>query len=632
MAEWDNFANGGPQLGGVMRTMAVLAAVSVLIGTAQGEELPAPGGILRIEPGMHTAQLTRISVDAACTLMVTGSLDKTARVWALPAGGQGSPTLLRTLRVPIGEGDEGKIYAVALSPDGKWVAAGGWDAHYAVDKTLGVYIFEAGTGRLAARLGPLRNVINHLTFSPDGSRLAATLFGGEGMRLWETAGWRLIAEDKDYGGKGSFDAAFDGANRLYTVAFDGAIRRYAADGKLEIKASALGGGTPFSVAVHPKGGKLAIGFSDTVAVDVYDAHTLEWLYAADTGGIADGDLSKAAWSADGSRLYAGGRYSPTDGRRLAIWQNEGQGSRAQVPLSQNTVMQLMPCGDGMAAGAQDPAFGLIAADGAKRVWQEGVSAGMRDKLGGALTLSADGKTVRFGLGPGAGQPVLFDVAAFRLADAPQAVTALSAAKVSGLALTGWENGQFPKLNGKFLPLENYEESLSLAIAPDGSRFTLGTTFWLRTFAADGREIWQKPVPGGARGLNIGGNAKLLVAAFEDGTVRWYRFSDGEELLALFVHARDRRYVAWTPKGYYAASPGAEDLIGWHINRGWDRAPDFFPASRFREHFNRPDIVARVLDDLDEDVAISEANRVAGSKQAGEIAKQFTPALTVMAPG
>ena len=77
-------------------------------------------------------------------------------------------------------------------------------------------------------------------------------------------------------------------------------------------------------------------------------------------------------------------------------------------------MQLLPCGDGIAAGAQDPAFGLIAADGAKRVWQEGVSADMRNKLGDALTLSANGKLIRFGLGEGAGQPVLFDLAAFWL--------------------------------------------------------------------------------------------------------------------------------------------------------------------------------------------------------------------------
>ena len=96
---------------------------------------------------------------------------------------------------------------------------------------------------------------------------------------------------------------------------------------------------------------------------------------------------------------------------------------------------------------------------------------------------------------------------------------------------------------------------------------------------------------------------------EDGTIRWFRLADGEELLALFVHAKDRRYVAWTPKGYYAASPGAGNLIGWHVYRGWDRAPDFFSAARFYEHFDRPDIVKRVLDDLDEDAAVAEANRL-----------------------
>ena len=103
-------------------------------------------------------------------------------------------------------------------------------------------------------------MIFHLAFSPDGSRLAAMTWCGEGMRLWEMAGWRLLAEDKDYGGKSSYGAAFDSANRLYTVAFDGQIRRYGADGRLEAKAPVQAGKEPCSIAVHPQGGKLAIGF------------------------------------------------------------------------------------------------------------------------------------------------------------------------------------------------------------------------------------------------------------------------------------------------------------------------------------------------------------------------------------
>ena len=53
--------------------------------------LPQAGDVfLRIEPGMHTATIWRIGVNAAGTLMVTGSDDKTARLWALPEGGRGS--------------------------------------------------------------------------------------------------------------------------------------------------------------------------------------------------------------------------------------------------------------------------------------------------------------------------------------------------------------------------------------------------------------------------------------------------------------------------------------------------------------------------------------------------------------
>ena len=401
-----------------MRLFLAILAVAVLAVAARAEDLPDRRPMLRIEPGMHTAMIRRIGVDAACTLMVTGSDDKTARLWALPEGGRGEAKLLRTLRVPIGEGDDGKVYAVALSPDGRWVAAGGWDASWSIDKTMSVYIFEAATGRLVTRLGRLGSVINHLAFSPDGSRLAATLGGGEGLRLWETGSWRLLAEDKDYGGMRSNGAAFDGANRLYTVAFDGQIRRYGADGRLEARAKTAGGAEPSSIAVHPKGGKLAVGFNDTTAVEVYDAASLKRLYAANTDGISSGSLNAVAWSADGARFYAGGRTGKTP-EPVMIWQDEGRGKRAEVPLAQDSVMQLLPCGAGIAAGAGDPAFGLIAADGGKRVWQEGVTADMRDKLRDAFAIAADGRSVRFGLGLGAKDPVLFDLAAFRLAAAPQ---------------------------------------------------------------------------------------------------------------------------------------------------------------------------------------------------------------------
>jgi WD40 repeat protein len=561
--------------------------------------LPQAGDVfLRIEPGMHTGQIIRIGVDAPGTLMVTGSLDKTARLWALPEGGRGSPELKRTLRVPIGQGFEGRVNAVALSPDGKWVAAGGWDARYSIDRTMAVYIFEAATGQLVTRLGRLSSVIRHLAFSPDGQRLTATL-GGEGMRLWETGSWRQIAEDKDYGGKDSYGAAFGANGALYTVAYDGAIRRYGAGGGLEAKGETEGGTEPLSIAVHPDGTKLAVGFTDTTAVEVYAARTLKRLYAANTSGVTGGNLGGVAWSADGVRLYAGGRYWGGTAFNFVIWQDEGRGKRSEAPLSQSTIMQLLLCRDGIAAAAADPAFGLVTADGAKRVWQEGVTADFRSGYNrDALTVSMDGKRVRFGFKQGGKDPVLFDLAAFRLSDALHALADLARPKISGIAISDWEDNLAPKLNGKPIALDQYEWSRVLAIAPDASRFALGTEWRLRAYCADGSELWQKQIPGIAWGVNISGDGKLAVAAYDDGTIRWHRLSDGQELLALFVHAKDRRFIAWTPQGYYAASPGGEDLIGWHVNRGFDTAPDFYPASTFASTFRRPDIVRAALDIAD----------------------------------
>ena len=127
-------------------------------------------------------------------------------------------------------------------------------------------------------------MINHLTWSADGRYLAATLHEGEGLRVWETADWSLVGDDWDYGGKGSYGVAFDATDRLYTVAYDGLLRRYGgADFKLEGKSRTLGGKEPYSVAVHPNGDRIAVGFNDTTAVEVYRAKDLQRLFAADTG-------------------------------------------------------------------------------------------------------------------------------------------------------------------------------------------------------------------------------------------------------------------------------------------------------------------------------------------------------------
>src|SRR5262249_14491171 len=152
---------------------------------------------------------------------------------------------------------------------------------------------------------------------------------------------------------------------------------YDAKGQLEAKVRNEAGHIPMSVAVNAQTGALAVGFDDTMAVEVYDGTSLKRLYAADTRGLQGVNLSNVAWSQDGARLYAGGRIFEKV-NPVFVWQNQGRGQRKAAPLTRDLVAELLPCGSNMAIGAADPAFGLIDANGQKRVWQDSVTADMRD--------------------------------------------------------------------------------------------------------------------------------------------------------------------------------------------------------------------------------------------------------------
>ncbi len=609
------------------------AAVAVLMlaaspDAARAQILPPTEPIPRIEAGTHTAPIRGIGVDRDCRVLVTGSDDKTARLWALPEQGAGEPKLLRVLRVPIGPGNDGKINAVALSPDGRFVAAGGWNR----SSDHWVYVFDAATGKLIRRLGKFNDVIVHLTWSADGRYLAATLWGGGGLRVWETAGWSLVGDDRNYGGKESYGAAFDAAGRLYTVAFDGLLRRYGADFKLEGKSRTLGGKEPFRVAVHPNGDRIAIGFFDSTAVEVYRAEDLQPLFAADTADVAHGDLTAVAWSADGARLYAGGKYQDKGAFPVRIWDQEGQGKGRDLAVAHNTIMELLPCHDKIAVAAGDLAFGLLSSSGEKLLWQESAIADMRGKFRGNFTVSSDGRQVRFGLGYGDKSPVLFDLVAGRLADQPQPVAGLAEPDTTSLQLSDWEGKYTPKLDGKpIIGLEEYETARSVAIAPGADRFVLGTEWLIRAFDKSGKDhLWRKLGPGVAWGVNIPRDGKFVVAAYGDGTIRWLRLSDGEEVLALFVNAQTREWVLWTPQGYYASSVTGDQNIGWQLNKGWEQAGEFVTAAQLKKHFYRPDVIKRAFDLADADAAVREAG-LSGFKLA-DLTNHTPPKFRIADPG
>lgn len=608
------------------RDWLVPLALALAVPPAWAGEPPSEPQ-LRIESGMHQAVINRIGVDAANRFLVTGSDDKTARVWDLATG-----RLLRVIRPPVGEGTEGQVFAVAISPDGRTVAAAGWSG-YQWDRTHSIYLYDRATGQMLNRLAGLPNVILHLAYDQAGTRLVATMGGRSGVRVYQVPAYVLVGEDRDYGGQ-SYGADLDRSGRLVTASYDGFVRLYDQSLRLVAKQRAPGGTRPFAVRFSPDGERIAVGFSDSGRVNVLSGRDLSLLYAPDVSDVRDGNLFSVAWSVDGQRLYAAGRYQLQGVQRVRVWAMGGQGRPTDLPAAANTTFDLQPLADGgVVFSAADPAFGILDGRGRRTLFQGPTTADYRNNQEGFL-LSPDGSTVQFGYEVWGKAPARFSLQgrALELAPAGDATLVPPATSAPGLEITGWQNETSPKLNGRPLPLMQYETSHSLALTPDRQAFLLGTEWRLRLFDRTGGQLWEVPTPGGAWTVNIAGNGQVAVAAFDDGTIRWYRLRDGKELLAFFPHADRKRWVLWTPSGYYDAAPGAEALIGWHVNRGKDQAADFFPVGQFRNTYYRPDVVAKVLETLDEGGAIRAANAESGRKAAAvALTQQLPPVVMILSP-
>jgi len=582
---------------------AILFSFMIPAESVQAGEPPSEP-ILRIESGMHNSVINRIGLDAEQRYLITGSADKTIGVWDAKTG-----TRLQTLRVPVGSGNEGKIYAAAISPDGATVVAGGWtqfnngSLDSASDKHT-IYVFDRSSGRLLRGIKDLPDTIRHLAFSHDGRYLVACLSGTNGIRLYRTSDYRLVGEDKDYGDD-SHGADFDRQGRLATTSFDGLIRLYRVEQNGTLlclaKEAGQGGKKPSGVSFSPDMAQLAVGYQDVPNVEVLSAINLSHINSPNTRDLQNGNLASVCWSTDGSSLYAGGYFYRYLNFRLQKpifkWTRPDRwfSSRYELQAADMTITHILPLKTGgIVFSASDPAIGFIDGDGRRKLFITSQNAEYF-QCGGAFQISFDALTVQFAYEQGGSSRATFSVAERRL-DSGKWNAKLEPAIThnEGLQVTDWRYHLRPKLNGKPLRLPNNEKSVSLAISPSGESFLLGSELTLRLFDKDGSELWRIPAPGVLREVNVSGNGKVAVAAFLDGTIRWYQMTNGRELLAFFPHRDRKRWVLWTPEGFFDASPGGAELIGYHLNRGKDRAADFIPVEKLYDTYYRPDLITAKL--------------------------------------
>ncbi|MBI3709480.1 MAG: caspase family protein [Proteobacteria bacterium] len=510
--------------------------------------------------------------------------------------------------MPIAPGAEGSLYAVALPPSGRSIAVAGhtgidWDGNAAV------YFFNRESGAWVGRIGfgdiPT-DAINCIAFSPDGKFVAVATNDDKGLRVIQLNPQSVRVVDSDY--KDAIlwlDFASDG--RLVTSSSDGAVRLYDASFK-RLAVHRTGTLKPWSVAFKGDGAAIAVGFVNAAKVQILSGQDLRPI--SDLAG-ADGHagaLSVVAWAADGKSVYGTGTYAEANGRKAIRRWPLGGGKPADLAAADDTITDIKTRADGsLVFATAEPAWGVIAPDGKIALRRGAEKADFREGYREGFRVSADGAVIDFGFQGGGRQRARFDVTAGTLELAPPARADLKASAESarGLTIVDWRNNERPKDNGQPIALGDKERARSVAVQSDGKGFVLGTDYFVR-FYRDDRLAWHTAVTAPAWVVNVTEDGRFAIAGLGDGTIAWFRLADGSEALSLFAANDGKRWVAWTPEGFFDHGDGGEGLIGYHLNQvdqGRMRGGAFVRVDQLYSLFFRRDLVVRkFLGNADAEIA------------------------------
>jgi WD40 repeat protein len=616
--------------GGRERRVAVTLAERPNVQATQDQAPP----LLMLDTGGHMAPIKGLAFTPDGRQLVSASDDKVIRVWDWWAG-----KTIRTIRGQAGPGNEGKIFAMALSSDGRWLAVGGW-LPGTREESFAIRLYDFATAKLVGLLKGHTNVVHSFAFSPDGKQLISGSFDRSAI-VWDVEGHKVIHRLQGHT-LDIYAVAFtpDG-ERAVTGSDDTTLRLWrVGDGGLIAEMKGHTKHISRALAVRSTDSMIASGDA-AGEIRLWDGRTGQYLRTLGNQGSGVGVLR---FSPDGQLLLSTCSSGGCARMPQIVW-DVASGNRLQQPRHHDNIVlaaAISPNGKFAATGGGsrreiriwDLATGatvkgtdgkpMVLAGTGATTWAAGISADGQWIGWGRTNANPMGTTPINNRGPieyqlrlplgtqslGRPEPVSADAAkGFVRAHATFAAYALAHRKGGSYDYNALLD---LKQDGKVIasiargPTDGYDHR-AYSFTSDSQTIISGglggilTAYDLKGkglggFVGHESDVWAvTPSPDG----------RLLVSSSDDQTVRVWNLKT-RELIATLFHGSDGEWVMWTPQGYYTGSPGADKIVGWQINKGPENVSDYVGADQLRQHLNRPDIVARAIVLASAKAAVREA--------------------------
>lgn len=544
----------------------------------------------------HTSKVRALLYTSDGRSLVTGSYDKTIRVWSASTG-----ELLRTIRGEIGAGPAGRVSALALSEGDRHLAVGGWlgrreaPARSSSEDAFKVRVLDFHSGTTERLLAGHSDVVMSAAFAHRGSRLL-TGSGDQSAIVWDGASGQRLATLYGHGG-GVTAVAWSPDDRLVaTGSVDSSARVWTADGSL--RATLTGHTDRVTAAAFTPSGRSVLTASADGTVRLFDASGGAFLKVLTDVRAPIGSL---AITPDGLHVLVtttGGDFAShvihiNTGRRVAVHRGHDNvvlasaispnGKWAATAGGSDFGLAVWELGSGReeirASGHGAPVWNVgFRTNGTSVAWSHELApeAHAQKQLNGPVRHEVPLARAAY--------PVVVADTASNQTDFVRAVERVGSIEVR-TGTGGDDEELFVTVDGRRTATIRRDVTSgfvhrAFGLTPNGevvvsggdsgtlSTFSTTTGGKLRDFIGHTGDVLA---------LAISPDGRRLVSGSNDQTVRVWDLESGEALLTIF-RAKNREWVAFTPAGYYASSPYGDSYLGFHANRGADRTAAYFPGS------------------------------------------------------
>lgn len=606
---------------------------------AIGAEKKTP--ILQLNTGGHMALVRDMVFTPDGARLISASDDKTIRIWDIQ-----KKRTTEILRGEIDFADGGKIYEIALSPDGRYLAAAGHTGTKGA-KVHPVRLYDLESGEIVRLFSGHREAVLSVAFSADGRFLASAGMDDSAI-VWRVSDGRKLQQVRHPAGDINVVRLTQDGGRMFTGGDDSKVRMWRVrDGRL---LATLSGHEKLvrDIALSPDQATVVTSATDG-GIRVWDARSGRFQRQLAKLEVS---VPRLRFTPDGKRLLSGIGGAPFETR---LWDVASGQSQITYRGHDNIVLSVAISPDGKlaaTAGGKNNEIHIWTIDNPK------VLAVLKGKGRAvhAVGVSENGNQIAWGydgqfenpndVGPlelslrlpeadrSLGEPRKLDPAVKFARNLPSQLGGQSLDHESRGPFGYWDTLNIIKGSARLGRAERGEKDgythNAYGFLPGGRNIlSAGGHGWLSAYDLKGRKLRDYTGHSGdVWTLAVSRTGDLLVSGSDDQTVRLWNTRTGENIASLF-HASDGEWVIWTPQGYFAASPDGDDHIGWHVNEGPAKAVRLITAAQLKRHFYRPDIVRRAVQLMSATAALEEAPDV--TFQLNQLLDRKPPEMKILSP-